>query len=212
MKTSTLWRHLLWSVLFVASLLGGCERKMLEHICTPVESGQLVISELRGPQSEVDTYGQWIELHNRGTTSINIAGIRLHLYDIQDGGEKIIMVRDEGLTVEPGGYVVLGHQSPSLLPDHVDYGYDEDFNSDLYSSGQLELYVCNELVDYVFFQNLPTVGSLAFDGDLELTVDANDNADPNHIDSNWCNDASEVPSPTEVGIPGTPGEQNRPCN
>jgi len=185
---------------------------MLEHVCTPVENGQLVISELRGPQSEVDTYGQWIELHNRSTNSLNIAGITLQMYDIQGGGEKIIMVRDEGLTVPPGGYVVLGHQAPGQLPDHVDYGYDDDFSSDLYSAGVLELYVCNELVDTVIFQNLPTVGSLAFNGAQELTVDVNDNADPNDLDSNWCTDASPVANPTEVGTPGTPGEQNRPCN
>jgi hypothetical protein len=188
---------------------------MLEHICTPVENGQLVISELRGSQTEVDTYGQWIELHNRSTNSVNLAGIRIHLYDIMDeslSDPRIIMVRDETLIVEPGGYVILGHQRPDQLPDHVDYGYDEDFDSDLYSAGQLELYVCNEVVDYVFYQNLPSVGTLAFDGDQELTVDANDIADPNNIDSNWCTDASPVVNPTEVGTPGTPGEQNRPCN
>lgn len=188
---------------------------MLEHICTPVENGQLVISEIRGPQSELDTYGQWIELHNRSTSSLNIAGIRLHLHDIEDNDlsdPKVIMVRDEGLIVGPGGYMVLGRRRPDQLPDHVDYGYEEDFSSDLYTAGQLALYVCNELVDYVVFQNLPTVGSLAFDGDLELTVDVNDNADPSDLESDWCNDASEVASPTEVGTPGTPGEQNRPCN
>lgn len=212
MRTSSRWHHHLWTGLCAVALLGGCEREMLEHICTPVESGQLVISELRGSQSEVDTYGQWIELHNHSTNSLNLAGIRLHMYDIQGGGEKLIMVRDEALIVEPGGYVVLGHQRPDQLPDHVDYGYDDDYNSDLRSSGVLELYVCNELVDTVVYQNLPTVGSLAFDGDQELTADANDIADPNNLDSNWCTDASPVVNPTEVGTPGTPGEQNRPCN
>jgi hypothetical protein len=108
--------------------------------------------------------------------------------------------------------VVLGHQNPDQLPDHVDYGYDGDFSSDLYSAGTLELYVCNELVDVVVYQNLPTVGSLAFDGALEPSVETNDNANPNDLESSWCIDASEVSSPTEVGTPGTPGEQNRPCN
>ena len=215
MKTSKRWRHHLRSVFLVTTLLGGCEREMLEHICTPVESGELVISELRGSQSEVDTYGQWIELHNRSATTLNIGGIRIHLHDIADDAlsdPKVIMVRDEGLTVEPGGYVVLGWQRPDQLPDHVDYGYEEDYASNFSASGQIALYVCNELVDYVVYQNLPTVGSLAFDGDLELTVDANDNANPTDVESNWCNDASPVNNPTEVGTPGTPGEQNRPCN
>ncbi len=215
MKTSEHCCIFLWIGLFAITSLAGCERNELEHLCTPVENGQLVISEIRGPQSEVDTYGQWIELHNRGTTSLNLAGIQLVMFDIMGGGEKVIMVRDEGLVVAPGGYVVLGHQERGPmppLPDHVDYGYNEDFSSDLESSGVLQLHVCNELVDEVIYQNLPTVGSLAFDGDLELTVDVNDDADPNNVESNWCNDASPVTNPTEVGTPGTPGEQNRPCN
>lgn len=213
MKTLNNGHHVLWIGLVAVALLSGCERKMLEHICTPVEDGQLVISEIRGPQSEVDTYGQWIELHNRGASSLNIAGIKLRLFDIQGGGERNIMVRDEGLTVAPGGYVVLGLQPLDRpLPDYVDYSYESDLDKDLYNAGLLELYVCNELVDTVVYQNLPTVGSLAFDGDLELTVDDNDNADPTDVESHWCNDASPVTNPTEVGIPGTPGEQNRPCN
>ncbi len=212
MRISIGLRHHLWSALCAVILLGGCEREMIEQICTPVENGELVFSELRGSQSEVDTYGQWIELHNRSTNAVNIAGVRILMYDIQGGGEKLIMVRDEGLTVEPGGYVVLGHQRPDQLPDHVDYGYDDDYNSDLRSSGLLELYVCNELVDTVVYQNLPSVGSLAFDGDQELTAEANDIADPINPESNWCNDATAVASPTEAGTPGTPGEQNRPCN
>ena len=73
MKTSTGLRHHLWSGFLVVCLLGGCERDMLEHICTPVEDGELVISEIRGPQSELDTYGQWIELHNRSTSSLTPA-------------------------------------------------------------------------------------------------------------------------------------------
>lgn len=188
---------------------------MLEHICTPVENDELVITEIRGPQSELDTYGQWIELHNRSTSSLNLAGIRLHLYDIMDDSlsePKVIMVRDEGLTVEPGGYVVLGRRRPDQLPDHVDYGYEEDYSSNFSSSGQLVLYVCNELVDHVVYLNLPTVGTLAFDGDLERTVDATNLADPTDVENDWCNDASPIVNPTEVGTPGTPGEQNNPCN
>lgn len=206
MKTSTIWRHHLWLVLLAASLVGGCERDELEHVCTPVENGELVISEVRGRQSEVDTYGQWIELHNRSGTTLNIAGIRLRMVDNMGLGERKITVRDEGLTVEPGGYVVLGQQLPDQLPDHVDYGYIEDLDSDLHDAGIIELYVCNELVDAVVYPLLPTVGTYAFDGALDLTVDTND------LESNWCNDASAVVNPTEVGTPGSPGEQNRPCN
>jgi hypothetical protein len=206
------WRYSLLSGLLLVTLLGGCERKMLDHVCTPVDSGELVISEIRGPQTAVDTYGQWIELHNSSPVALNLAGVKLRMTQLDGSSEKIIMIRDEALTVPAGGYVVLGHQPRDQLPDHVDYGYDEDLTSDLYADGILELYVCNELVDFVLYRGLPTLGSLAFDGALELTAANNDNADLTDFETTWCNDASEVPSPTEVGIPGTPGEQNRPCN
>lgn len=213
MRYSSPRHHHLWIGLALVLLVGGCERKMLEHICTPVENGELVISEIRGPQSEVDTYGDWIELYNRGASSLNIAGIKLRMFNLQGGGEQNIMVRDEGLTIPPGGYVVLGRQPVDQpLPDHVNYPYEGDLASPLHGEGLVELYVCNELVDMVVYRNLPEIGSLAFDGDLELTVEANDNANPVDVESNWCNDASPVTNPTEIGTPGTPGEQNRPCN
>ena len=120
MKTSTIWRHHLWLVILAATVVGGCERDELEHVCTPVENGELVISEVRGRQSEVDTYGQWIELHNRSGTTLSIAGIRLKMFNNMGLSERELMVRDEGLTVEPGGYVVLGRQSRDNLPDQVD--------------------------------------------------------------------------------------------
>ena len=195
------------AVLLLALGASGCERKMLDFVCTPVSPGQLVITEIRGEQADTDTWGQWIEIHNRGNTAVDVTGIRIRLLQLDGTNEVWITVRAPDMTIAAGGYFVVGRFPANNLPDHVDYGYETDFTSDLYADGLIELYVCNELEDSVLYHNLPTTGSLSFDGDLEPTVEAND------IEANWCNDASDVGgNPTEVGIPGTPGEQNRPCN
>ena len=204
MKTNILYWPLAFLVLFVVS---GCERGMLDQTCTQVASGQLVISEIRGSQAGVDTYGQWIEIHNTAPSAIDVAGIELRLRQLDGTSQVSIVVRQQGVGIEANGYLVLGRFEPGNLPDHVDYGYTADFESDLYADGILDLYVCGELVDTVIYHNLPETGSLAFDGGLDLTTSANDD------ENNWCNDATSVgDNPTEVGTPGTPGEQNLPCN
>ena len=58
-------------------------------------------------------------------------------------------------------------------------------------------------------KGIPELGSLAFDGNKTPTVEANDD------EQCWCNDDTEPPDDgpmIEFGIPGTPGEENRPCD
>ncbi|MDY0001832.1 MAG: hypothetical protein RBU30_11090 [Polyangia bacterium] len=185
---------------------GACERDMLEPICTPIAVGQLVVTELRGPQSGVDTWGQWIELYNDSGSTLSLAGVRLRITTLSGSGELGFTVRDPGLAVGPTDRVVLGRFPRDAPPPHVDYGYLEEEDSNLPSDGIVELYVCNELVDQVIYRSLPSSGSLSLDGSLIPSAQANDD------ESNWCNDnVDEGGGPTDVGIPGTPGEPNRPC-
>jgi hypothetical protein len=188
--------------------LAGCEREMLDHICDPVEPGQLVFSEIRGEQAGVDTFGQWIEIHNTGERAVEMTGLRVRLTQLDGSNEVWLTVREPGLTVDASGFFVMGRFPAGTEPDHVDYGYASDFESDLYpAGGLLELYVCNELVDTVIFRDLPETGSLAFDGEAPLTAESNDE------EALWCNDDADVnQDPNETGIPGTPGAPNRPCN
>lgn len=195
--------------LVVLALLGapGCEREMLDPVCTPVSPGQLVVTEIRGPQAGVDTYGQWIEIFNTAAAPVSLAGIRFRITKLDGSGEVFFTVRDEGLTIGPTGYVVLGRFPREALPDHVDYGYQEELPGDLPDDGLVELYVCNELIDTVIYRSLPGSGSLAFDGTITPTAAANDD------EPSWCNDNVTVGTdPTQVGMPGTPGEPNIPCN
>lgn len=188
------------------ALLGGCERPMLEAICPEVAPGQLVVSEIRGPQDGVDTYGQWIEIYNGGETEVNLAGLKMRTTRLDGSGEHTFTLRQDPLPIGPHDYFVMGRFPPDDLPAHVDYGYADEMSSDLYSDGILELVVCGDVMDRVIYHGLPTVGTLSLDGSQVPSVDANDD------ESNFCTDDADVGTdPTQVGIPGTPGESNRPC-
>ena len=70
------------------------------------------------------------------------------------------------------------------------------------------MFACGESIDRLVFKSLPTTGSYSFDGAKEPGADANDD------ESCWCADETEADPDgpmTEIGIPGTPGEENRPC-
>lgn len=198
----------LLSLLATVGILGGsaCEREMLDPVCSPVAEGQLVVSEVRGPQAGVDTWGQWIEIYNDSGDTVSLAGIRVRLTKLTGTGEQVITVRDHGLQVGPLGRVVLGRFPRAELPPHVDYGYAEEEDGDLPEDAIVELTVCNELVDQVIYRSLPATGSLSLDGSMIPSASAND------VEANWCNDNVDAGGgPTDVGIPGTPGEPNRSC-
>ncbi len=177
--------------------------------CVELGSGDLVISELRGRQTGTDTWGQWIELYNTTAGEISLLGVTLNIKKLDGSDEREIVVRDRTLSVPALGLVVLGRQAGEL-PDHVNYGYEDDFASDLYVDALLKVLACGEPVDQIVYRDLPTQGSWAFDGALTLTAVSNDE------EENWCVDAAEAPpqdgGTTQVGLPGTPGEVNRPCN
>lgn len=165
-------------------------------------AGDLVISELRGDQTgTTDTWGQWIELYNSTAGELTLTGVTLNIKKWDGSDPRDIVVRDHALSVSGQGFVVLGRISgEKTLPDHMDYGYEDDFSSDLYINAILEVRACGDMVDKVIYQDLPSAGTWAFDGSMTLTAVSND------ADENWCVDAAEV------GLPGTPGEVNRPCN
>jgi hypothetical protein len=188
--------------------LSGCEREPLALECAPLRAGDLAISEIRGKQTGTDTWGQWIELYNSTSGELSLLGAALNIKKLDGSSERDIVVRDHTLSVHGHGFVVLGRFSGDL-PDHVDYGYEDDFSSDLYVDAILQVRACGETVDQVVYRDLPSAGSWAFDGSLSLTAVSNDE------EGNWCTDAAEAPpqdgGTTQVGLPGTPGEVNRPC-
>ena len=180
-------------------LAGACAREPLD--CNSIHAGDLAISELRGKQSGEDTLGQWIELRNASGLTVALDGLVLRLMRLNGASAESIMIRLRGLAVAPEGHVVLGRFAADGLPAHVNYGFGAESDLELYSDGVLELHACSALVDRIVYRDLPGAGSLAFDGAIPLTAESNDDQ------RRWCVDPGE---PVD-GFPGTPGEDNRPC-
>lgn len=174
----------------------GCVRDPLPAHCRKLTAGELVVSEIRGPQK--GSYRQWIELHNLGDAAVPVTGIRITMNRRDGTGALALNVRDDELDVPPGGYFVVGGGDPGEY-DYIDFDYTPEHHSaehpdepsDLYGAAVLELTVCNSVVDEIEYE-LPALGTLVRDGD-----DA------------WCLDERVMEA--LFGVRGTPGEANPPC-
>jgi hypothetical protein len=187
----------------------ACGVEPLPEVCPAIAEGELVITELRGAQTGTDTWGQWIELYNGSGRTLELTGLQVRLFGVTED-EQEFFVRDRALQIAPGGYVVLGQFDLGMEPAHVDYGFRGDVPDALIPRGSVTLRSCDLDIDRVVYVDaeLPSTGTWALDGAIAPTAAAND--DP----AAFCVDATPQ-SPdgpmVEVGVPGTPGEVNRPC-
>lgn len=206
--------------------IGGCVRE--PHACElQLERGDVIITEIRGPQDGTDTRGEWFELYNATDAMVDLFGLRGELVNLRGSIEINFIVR-ESLPVGPGEYVVLG--SLANAPPEVDYSFNDDFaveprledsdgtlvvpvgeDSDpreLFSNARVELFACDQLIETVIYEQLPAAGTFSFDGARSPSADDNDDL------SHWCTNDAEAPEDgpqTEIGLPGSPGEANPPC-
>lgn len=213
----------------------GCSRPPLGEICPDVVEGDLVITEVRGPQTGGDNRGQWFEIYNASESAVDLQGLRVEFFNLQGERpppERPILLRTADFTVEPRAYVTLGHHEPNTQPEFIDYSFIVDYFTDpneadtddlgfgdditrrpkdLLGAGRIDLTACGVLVDRVRYDRLPSGGTLSLDGAIEPTAEANDEP------LNFCvNDAPEVlepgVAPVFFGLPGSPQEENPPCS
>ncbi len=210
MRGGSVWFAALLATVAVATAATACVRDPLPGGCPRIEPGALVVSELRGPQN--GSYRQWIEVYNAGDTPIAVQGLRFAFTKLDGTAPVAFAVRSEGLEVAPGAYLVLGGGDPEE-EDYIDYDYTADYHSstsasprDLYGAARLELTACDRVIDQVVYQTLPTAGTLALDGAAPPDAAANDDST-----MGWCVDARDDGPKTEIGLRGSPGEQNPPC-
>lgn len=192
-------------VLAGALLASGCARDPLDVPCPRLDEGELVITEIHGPQSgDADDYGEWIEIYNPTGRTLDLSGLAISVIKL-DGSSSADMLVRSALQLPPGEYAVFGRQVDSALPPHVDYGYIADIDRKLFDSAALEVSSCGQRIDVVVYRNLPTKGSLILSGDAPLTAEANDD------ELNWCTDEREDENSADSGIRGTPREENPTC-
>lgn len=193
-------------MLCVAALALACERQPLEDVCPSVAVGDLVLTEIRGPQSGADSYGQWIEVYNAGAGSIDLYGLTIDILRVDGGSEGRLYVREPNVVLPSDGYAVLGAAEPTRVPAHMDYGYLPDFDRDYYDSAGVTVSACGVVIDQLVYRNITATGSWSLDGAiLPPTAVANDDQ------NNWCIDDAPGTDMTQLGLPGSPREMNRPC-
>jgi hypothetical protein len=186
-------------------LIAGCSREAEDLICPDVGPGDLVITEIRGPQSSPNSLPQWIEFANVSGRDIDLQGLHLELQR-PDGSGPLDMIVRYKRPLPAADYYVLGLIPDTMLEGGVDYGLGGDYDGDLYEDGLLDLVSCGEQIDRVDYEDLPEVGTRSL-GVMPPDAEAND------APAAWCVDDTPTDGPTtELGIPGTPGEENRPCD
>ncbi len=172
----------------------GCTRDPVGE-CAALEPGDLVVTELRGPQDPGDTGGIWVELWNASGDSIDIEGVKLRFRKI-DGSDEVPIIVRRSLTVAAGAYVVLGLVDDEIArPEYIDYGFAGDFHQSFLAAAALDVEVCGTQLDRARYENLPKTGTYSFGG-----MPTSDN---NDVLTMWCvNPISE----------GTPGAPNPTCD
>src|SRR5262249_47209511 len=163
-------------VFIIASLAAACARDPLPEACPDLAVGDLVISEIRGPQSGgSDTLGRWIETPTAAGPAVDLRGSPPRMQPLEGSGEVSILVRQER-EVGIAGYATFGRFAAGTEPAYVTYGFLDDFSSNLYSSGAVDVRSCDTLVDRTTYRSLPTAGTLALDGTNEPNATANADA------------------------------------
>ena len=195
------------TLLGVVATLSGCPRDPEPGLCPIVDPGELVFTEVRAPSDgNGGSLGTWIELFNASDDQLDLFGLRIEVQPISGEDPFIMLVRREGVVVEPSDYVVFGRFDDRSLPDYVDYGYERDYDKPLPRDARVEVGACDVIVDTAVYFGAPADGSLALDGAIKPSVAANDES------SAFCHDLTPASgSMTDLGLPGTPGEDNTPC-
>ncbi len=233
------WVRALGSITLLGSATAaGCQYEP-EPCLADLEEGDLVVTEIRGPQD--GTWGEWIELYNATDETLDLRGLRgsferLSGAEIQGESELTFLIRDS-LELEAGGYAVLGSRPLRPRAPAIDYSFNADFrvepevveasggtvilpeseNADpvtMFGNARFRLFSCERTIESVDFPSLPRLGTLSYDG--ARVPDAADN-DNTGDDAYWCTDDLSEPLEgwDDMGVigmrPGTPGEPNVPC-
>jgi hypothetical protein len=186
--------------------LAACSRDALSSPCPELAPGDLVLSEVRGPQSDSGDFGEWIELFNASGTPLGLTGLKVEVSKLDGSASASLLVRAADVVVGVDGYVVLGRFDQDAEPAHVDYGYRADLDAPLFSSGAIYLTACEVEVDRIIYRELTELGTLALDGAIDPP-----SAEANNDETAFCVDATLDDANPSAGARGTPGEPNPVC-
>lgn len=174
-------------------------------LAPPAEPGHIVITEvMKDPAAVADSAGEWIELYNTTSYTIDLEGWTLS----DNGGESVVLSNGgAGILIGPAQRVVVGPNASVSTNGGVSLAASYSFSSfRLDNAGdEIVLTAPNAVeVDRIEFDNViwPTLSGSSLS--LEpITLNHLDNDDPNR----WC----PAVTPYGAGDHGTPGAANDTC-
>jgi hypothetical protein len=177
----------------------GCTRDAEQRFCPDVVEGDLVITEIGGPQSGDESLTPFFEVYNASNGTVDLEGVRFRLRKL-DGDEAGTFIVRRGVTVETGGYVTLGYTADAAAPLYVDYGFTADFHNPFPTAGAVDMSSCEVLLDRALFEDLPSTGTYSL-GTQPPSAEAND------YPIEWCTDDTV----NDGSFPGSPQRANPEC-
>lgn len=178
-------------VIAIAVVAAGCVRDPVTAECPDVMKGELVVTEVNGPQTD-ETQPVWVELYNSSSASVDLIGTKVR-FRRKDGSSEVPIIVRRSVAVPAGSYAVIGLVSDEQRPDFIDYGFLEDFHVTFLAAAAVDVEACGTLIDRARYDALPKTGSYALG---KSPPNADDNEDP----ANWC-----------VTQAATPKQPNPPC-
>ncbi len=187
------------------NLLPGDGCSALCTVETPLQAGMLVISEfIANPKAASDTTGEWVELYNASSQTVELAGVTL-----QVGSAAHVIKPTQSLPVVPGAYVLLGRNGDLASNGGVTLNYVYGNAINLPNSGTPTVQIRKDavLIDAVLYAPgkegwLPMGDGLSYQlAPDKLAADKNDDG------ANWCYGTTVY----GAGDKGTPGAANTAC-
>jgi hypothetical protein len=181
--------------------------------CADLLPGELVITEIFADHaapaggSGEDVGKEWIEIYNAGGAAIDLEGLTIGLWRLDDAEPAKEHVFGS-VTVAAGEHLVIGNVAPEFVGDtgYLDYGYGDDLG-ELYNTGSGKLTItCGvTAIDEAQYGDADSGRSTAFDGGTAPDYTANDDV------TRWCSTPEEAAYAFEEANYGTPGAENFDC-
>ncbi len=176
----------------------GCSATcQIEQTPLCVLPGDVVISEImQDPVAATDANGEWFEVYNPKTTSINLKDCK-----ISDANSDSHTISSD-LVVPAGGYAVLGRNgntatNGNYTPNYVYSGFSLNNSAD-----KIILTCCDTEIDRVDY-----TGTTPWPDPTGKSMILNNPSLDNNLGSNWCVSTSHF----GAGDKGTPGAINDTC-
>jgi hypothetical protein len=177
----------------------ACTRDPADAVCPDISKGDLVITEIGGPQTGMEALKPWIELYNASGATIDLSGIRIRFRRLTGDEIGSAVVRRE-VSAAAGAYTVFGLDLDESDQTYLDYGFAADFHSSWPTSAAVDIYACDEVIDQMKYDSLPKTGTYSL-GAMPPTEESND------FPAMWCTDTTANVN----SFPGTPQRANTAC-